>query len=172
VIAYWIPIGVPPLVGWRYWVSSEAAEELSTGRTQHGCRIRLPSNDYLVTSPSGEAMTFLCLIYEDPKQMRRMPKTELATLIADYMTFTKEIEKSGHFKTGDALEPAHTPSTVRVRNGKVSTSDGPQEKSKNTIGGFYVIRAKDLQEAIHVASRIPGARFGSVEVRPIHQYAS
>jgi len=117
-------------------------------------------------------MKFLCLIYEDPQQMQRLPKAELATLIADYMTFTKEIEKSGHFNAGDGLEPAQTPTTVRVRNGKVSTSDGPQEKSKNTIGGFYVIRAKDLQEAIHVAARIPGAGFGSVEVRPIHQYAS
>jgi len=117
-------------------------------------------------------MKFLCLIYEDPQQMQRMPKAELATLIADYMTFTKEIEKSGHFNAGDWLEPAHTPTTVRVRNGKVSTSDGPQQKSKNTIGGFYVIRAKDLQEAIQVAARIPGAGFGSVEVRPIHQYAS
>jgi hypothetical protein len=115
-------------------------------------------------------MKFLCLIYEDPKQMQRLPKAELDKVIADYMTFTKEIEKSGHFNTGDGLEPGHTPTTVRVRNGKVSTSDGPQEKSKNTIGGFYVIRAKDLREAIHLASRIPGARFGSVEVRPIHQY--
>jgi len=115
-------------------------------------------------------MKFLCLIYEDPQQMQRLPKAELDKVIADYMTFTKKIEKSGHFSAGDGLEPGHTTTTVRVRNGKASTSDGAQEQSKNTIGGFYVIRAKDLPEAIQVASRIPGARFGSVEVRPIHQY--
>jgi len=115
-------------------------------------------------------MKFLCLVYEDPKAMQQMPKAKLDKVIADYMTFTNEIEKSGHFNAGDGLEPGHTPRTVRVRNGKVSTTEGPQEKINNTIGGFYVIRAKDLPEAIKVASRIPGARFGSVEIRPIHQY--
>ena len=88
-------------------------------------------------------MKFLCLVYEDPKAMQQMPKATLDKVIADYMTFTKEIEKSRHFNAGDGLEPGHTPRTVRVRNGKVSTSDGPQEMIKNTIGGFYVIRAGD-----------------------------
>lgn len=115
-------------------------------------------------------MKFLCLIYEDQKQMQEMPKAEMDKLIAEYFAFTSDIQKSRHYVAGDALQPAHTPTTVRVRNQKVSTTDGPSVATKEQLGGYYVIEAKDRNDAIEVAARIPGARLGSVEVRPIMEY--
>jgi len=86
---------------------------------------------------------------------------------AEYMAFTDDIRKSGHMLGGEALHPTNAATTVRVRNGKVSTTDGPFAETKEQLGGFYLVEAKDLNDAIQVASRIPGAKYGSIEVRPI-----
>jgi hypothetical protein len=91
---------------------------------------------------------------------------------ADYMTYTESIQKSGHYLGGNALQPTHTATTVRSRGGKVSTTDGPFAETKEQLGGYYLIEAKDLNDAIQVASRIPSAKFGSIEVRPIHEFTS
>jgi hypothetical protein len=112
-------------------------------------------------------MRYLCLIYEDETLWQRMPQEESEQIFGEYFAFTDDIRTSGHHLGGEALQPTGTATTVRVRNGKVSTTDGPFAETKEQLGGYYLIEAKDLNEAIQIASRIPGARLGSVEVRPL-----
>jgi hypothetical protein len=111
-------------------------------------------------------MKYLCLICAE-KVMEQMPQEDAANHFDEYAEFTENIRKSGHYLGCNRLQPPAAAVTVRVRNGKVSTTDGPFVETKEQLGGYYVIEAKDLNEAIQVASRIPGARFGCVEVRPI-----
>jgi len=117
-------------------------------------------------SKEEHTMQYLLLIYEnesrfakgfDPKEM------------AEYQAIGKEFAKS--IQTGKALQPTSNATTVRVRDGKRLTTDGPFAETKDQLGGFYLIDAKDIDEAIHVAGKIPGARFGSVEVRPIMTFS-
>jgi hypothetical protein len=115
-------------------------------------------------------MRYLCLIYDEEKRRGTMSKSEADALTEGYVAFTEAIRRSGHYLGGEALQPVQTATTVRVRNGKVSTIDGPFAETKEQLGGFYLIDARDLNEAIQVASRIPSARLGSVEVRPIREF--
>jgi hypothetical protein len=115
-------------------------------------------------------MRYLCLIYDEEKKIGAMPKGESDAFMGEYFTFTDDIKKSGHYLGGEALQPVHTATTVRVRNGKLSTTDGPFAETKEQLGGFYLINAKDRNDAVQVASKIPSARLGSVEVRPIMEY--
>jgi len=115
-------------------------------------------------------MKYLCLIYEDERVWQKMSKAEIDKVMSEYFAFTDGIRKSGHFGGGEALEPVHTATTVRVRGGKVSTTDGPFAETKEQLGGYYMVEAKDLNEAIQIAARIPGARLGCVEVRPIRVF--
>jgi hypothetical protein len=115
-------------------------------------------------------MRYLCLIYEEEKRLGAMSKTESDAFTGEYFAYTEGIQKSGHFLGGEALQPVQTATTVRVRHGKVSTTDGPFAETKEQLGGFYLIRARDLNDAIQVASKIPSARLGSVEVRPIREF--
>ena len=117
-------------------------------------------------------MKYLCLIYDDEQQMMKRPRDETGKMSADFMTYTDGIKKSGHYLGGNALQPTHTATTIRSRGGKISTTDGPFAETKEQLGGYYLIEAKDLNDAIQVASRIPSAKFGSVEVRPIHEFTS
>ena len=112
-------------------------------------------------------MKYLCLIYDEEKKVGSMSKSESDAFMGEYYAFTEGIQKSGHYVAGEALQPIHTATTVRVRNGKLSTTDGPFAETKEQLGGFYLINARDLNDAIQVASKIPSARLGSVEVRPI-----
>jgi hypothetical protein len=112
-------------------------------------------------------MKYLCLIYEDESVWTKRSQEDNGKISAAYGTYTRDIQASGHMLGGEALQPTQTASTVRVRNGKVSTTDGPFAETKEQLGGFYLIEAKDLNDAIQVASRIPGAQTGSIEVRPI-----
>jgi hypothetical protein len=112
-------------------------------------------------------MKYLCLIYGDETQWQKMPKAEAEKVYGEYFAFTDGLKKSGHYIGGNPLQPTHTATTVRMRNGKVSTTDGPFAETKEQLGGYYLVEAKDLNDAIQVASRIPGARLGSIEVRPI-----
>jgi len=112
-------------------------------------------------------MKYLCLIYSDETQWPMLSKPEIDKMMSEYREFTSGIQASGHYIGGNRLEPTQAASTVRVRNGKVSTTDGPFAETKEQLGGYYLVEAKDLNEAIQVASRIPGARHGSIEVRPI-----
>ncbi len=111
-------------------------------------------------------MKYLCLICAE-KVMEQMPAADADKHFAEYTEFTDAIRKSGHYVACNRLQPPRTATTVRVRNGKVSTTDGPFVETKEQLGGYYLIEAKDLNEAIQIASRIPGARFGCVEVRPV-----
>ncbi len=112
-------------------------------------------------------MRYLCLIYDEEKKLAAMSKSDSDAFMGEYFAFTEDIQKSGHYLGGEALQPVHTATTVRVRNGKVSTTDGPFAETKEQLGGYYLIEARDLNDAIQVASKIPSARLGSVEVRPI-----
>ena len=114
-------------------------------------------------------MQYLCLIYDDETAGTRMTREAGQALMGEYVAFTESIKKSGHYVGGNPLQPTKTASTVRVRQGKVSTTDGPFAETKEQLAGFYLIDASDLNEAIQVASKIPPARVGSVEVRPVRQ---
>jgi hypothetical protein len=116
-------------------------------------------------------MKYLCLIYNDEREMGTMPKPDGEKMMGEYMQFTEDIKKSGHYVGGDALQPTSTATTVRVRHNKVSTTDGPFAETKEQLGGFYMINAKDLNDACEVASRTPCALNGSVEVRHVRVYA-
>jgi len=111
-------------------------------------------------------MKFLCLICAETV-MEQMPEEAAQRHFEEYREFTEAIRKSGHFIGSNRLLPPHAATTIRVRQGKVSITDGPYVETKEQLGGYFIIEAKDLNEAIDVASRIPGARIGCVEVRPI-----
>jgi hypothetical protein len=111
-------------------------------------------------------MKFICLICAE-RVMEQMPEQDAANHFQEYAEFTRDIKRNGHFISANRLTPADSAITVRVRNGKVTTTDGPFAETKEQFGGYYVIDARDLNEAIHVAAKIPGARLGCVEVRPI-----
>jgi hypothetical protein len=112
-------------------------------------------------------MKYLCLIYDEEKKMATMSKTEGDKFMGDYFAFTEDVRKSGHYVAGEALHPVNTATTIRIRNGKLSTTDGPFAETKEQLGGFYMIDAKDLNEAIQIAAKIPSAKTGSIEVRPV-----
>ena len=112
-------------------------------------------------------MRYLCLIYQDENSWQRRPEAEVEKIRREYFAFTDGIKASGHYIGANPLQPTQTATTVRVRNGKVSTTDGPFAETKEQLGGYFLIEATDLDDAIQVAAKIPGARFGSIEVRPI-----
>lgn len=112
-------------------------------------------------------MQYLCLIYEDEKTWQKLPPAETEKFIGEYHAYTDSIKKSGNYVGGNALEPTQTATTVRVRQGKVATTDGPFAETKEQLGGYYLLDCKDLDEAIAWAARIPSARYGSVEIRPV-----
>ncbi len=112
-------------------------------------------------------MKYLCLIYDEEQKLGAMPSDEMDAFMGEYGAFAEAIVASGHFVAGEELQPVHTATTVRIRNGRVSTTDGPFAETKEQLGGFFLIEARDLNEAIQVAARIPSARTGSVEVRPV-----
>lgn len=115
-------------------------------------------------------MKYLCLICAE-KVMEQMPRADADKHFEEYREFTDAIRQSGHYLGCNRLLPPDAASTVRVRNGRVSVTDGPWTETKDQLGGYYLIEARDLNEAIQVASRIPGAKFGCVEVRPVAEDA-
>jgi hypothetical protein len=112
-------------------------------------------------------MKYLCLIYDAESSWDALSKDEMDAIMGEYFTFSDDVAKSGHMLSGEALDPVHTATTVRVRNGKITTTDGPFAETKEQLGGFYLIEARDLNEAIQIGARIPTARTGCVEVRPV-----
>ncbi|HSD40367.1 MAG TPA: YciI family protein [Burkholderiales bacterium] len=111
-------------------------------------------------------MKYLCLICAE-KVMEQMKEADAARHFEEYREFTAAIRASGHYLGCNRLLPPAAATTVRVRQGRISTTDGPYAETKEQLGGYYVIEARDLNEAIQVAARIPGAWIGCVEVRPI-----
>ncbi len=112
-------------------------------------------------------MQYLLLIYNQERNWIELNEKDRLGLRAEYMALTEQIAKSGHYKGGNALQPTNTATTVRVRDGKRQTTDGPFAETREQLGGYYLVDAKDLDEAIEIAARIPGARTGGIEVRPI-----
>ena len=112
-------------------------------------------------------MQYVLLIYLAEEKWAAMPQAEVDKVMAEYGAFTESIVKSGHYKGGDELQPVSTATTVRVRNGKPMITDGPFAETREQLGGFYMVEAKDLDEAIKLAAGIPASRTGSIEVRPI-----
>ena len=112
-------------------------------------------------------MKYLCLIYDDEQLWARMTKDEQDGIMGEYYAFGRDITASDHMRGGAQLQPTNTATTLRVRDGALSVTDGPYAETKEALGGYYLIEARDLNEAIQVAARIPSARLGAIEVRPI-----
>ena len=112
---------------------------------------------------------YLILIHMDEKELEALPPDELNTLNKNHLRFNDELRASGHFVEAEALEPARTTSTVKVRGGKPSVMDGPFTESKEVVAGFYLVEARDMEEAIGIARRIPSAFMANIEVRPTRQ---
>jgi hypothetical protein len=115
-------------------------------------------------------MQYLLLIYRSEAEQSLVDAATAEKMTAEYGVFTQSIIQSGNFKAGDRLQPATTATTVRVRDGKILTTDGPFAETREQLGGYYLIEAKDLDAALSIAARIPGAKVGSIEVRPIWVY--
>jgi hypothetical protein len=114
---------------------------------------------------------YLLLIYTEESTEPQDPEAQVAQMEA-YNTFTREVTDRGVLRAGEALHATSSATTVRVRNGQTITTDGPYAETKEALGGFYLIDARDLDEAIELAAMIPGALFGSIEVRPIFEFGA
>lgn len=114
-------------------------------------------------------MKYLCMIFYDEKKLTALSDHELQALTDQALEYDNVMREGGHFVTAGALELVQAATTLRMRNGKLSVTDGPFAETNEQIGGFIVIEARDLNEAIQVASRIPPTRLGGVEVRPIRE---
>lgn len=112
-------------------------------------------------------MKYLCLIYEDDSRWSALQPGEAEAYLGECLAAEESIVASGHYIAGEALNPVATAVTVRIRNGRLSATDGPFAETKEQLGGFYLIEARDRDDAIEVASRIPAARRGAVEIRPV-----
>ena len=115
-------------------------------------------------------MQYLLLIYDDETVWTRMSEAERGRYMNEYVEFTRSIRESGHFRAGDALQPVSTATSVRVRDGKTLTTDGPFAETREQLGGYYLVEAANLDEALAIAARIPSARLGTIEVRPVMNY--
>jgi hypothetical protein len=113
------------------------------------------------------SMKYLCMICIDEQLERALPSDELDEIVAEHLAYDDELRAKGHYVTSAALESARSATTVRVRDGRMSTTDGPFAETKEQLGGFVLIEARDLNEAIRIAAKIPSARHGCVEVRPV-----
>jgi hypothetical protein len=117
-------------------------------------------------------MKYLCLVFVDEKKLDALSEQESATLDDESLAYDEVLRKNGHFIAAQALQSVQAATTVRQRNGKISVTDGPFAETHEQIGGFILIDARDLNEAIQLASKIPVVRLGGVEVRPIKELTS
>jgi hypothetical protein len=122
-------------------------------------------------SPAAEeSMKYLCLVYHEEATIEALPQDEYDAIVDDVLAYREELRQSGHYITSSPLQPVDMAMTIRVRNGQVSITDGPFAETKEQLGGFYLIEARDLNEAIRLAARMPPARLGSIEVRPLKDF--
>lgn len=112
-------------------------------------------------------MQYILLIYESEAESKARNPEESQRIYGEYMAFTASVKESGQMRAGEPLESSATATTVRVKAGKTVRTDGPFAETREQLGGFYIVEAKDLDEAVGIAARIPTARHGSVEVRPV-----
>jgi hypothetical protein len=111
-------------------------------------------------------MKYLCLIYIEEKKLDALPKSEYDAILAEAMAYSDELRQGGHLIASEALQRVEAATTVRYRNGKLSMTDGPFAETKEQLGGFLLLEARDLNEAVRLAGKFPPGRFGSIEVRP------
>lgn len=116
-------------------------------------------------------MRYLCLVYQDEAEMDALPAREYDAIVSDVLDYREELRRGGHYIASNALESVRTATTVRVRGGRVSVTDGPFAETREQLGGFYLIEARDLNEAIRLVALMPPARVGSIEVRPIKEFS-
>ena len=114
-------------------------------------------------------MKFMFMIYHDETELDALPEKEMQALVDSALDYSEELRRSGHYIASNALQRGETARTLRVRGGKVSTTDGPFAETKEQLGGFYLIEARDMDEACAVAARFPPARLGVIEVRPVQE---
>ncbi len=107
------------------------------------------------------------MVFSEERLLNQMPRAEFDLLLKEHLAFDDTLRDAGQYLSAQALQPAHTATTVRVRNGRMSVTDGPFAETKEHLTGFYLVEARDLNEAIQLAARVPSARIGSVEVRPV-----
>jgi len=118
------------------------------------------------------AMKYLLLVCRDEKSLNAMPPGEWNALVRETNAYLDTLRKSGHYVASEALESVETATTVQIRNGKLSTTDGPFAETKEQIGGFILVEAPNLDEAIRIAAEFPPARHGKVEVRPVRDFTA
>ena len=114
-------------------------------------------------------MKYLCLAYEEEEKLNDLSGEEWDRLRRETLSYVQSLKEGGQLVSAEALQSVHTATTVRLRSGRLSLTDGPFAETKEQLGGFFLISARDLNEALHVASRWPSARLGSIEVRPVEE---
>jgi hypothetical protein len=114
-------------------------------------------------------MKYLCLVYHEEAKIDALPASEYNAIVNETLAYRDELRQGGHYIDASPLQYVQSATTIRVRNGKVSITDGPFAETKEQLGGFYLIEARDLNEAIRLAASMPPARVGSIEVRPIQE---
>lgn len=111
-------------------------------------------------------MKYLCLVYTEEEKLHSLPESPQD---AECLAYDSKLRKKGHLIAGEALQPVRTATTVRVRNGRITVTDGPFAETKEQLAGFWLVEAADLDQAIEIAGGIPAARVGSIEIRPLRQ---
>ena len=112
-------------------------------------------------------MKYMLLIHDSEQALNALSEDELKRIMADYRRFSEEIRASGHYRAGSQLQPTSMATSVRVRNGKRLVTNGPFAETSEQLGGYFLVEAKDLDEAIGLAERVPSARIGTIEIRPL-----
>jgi hypothetical protein len=114
-------------------------------------------------------MKYLCLVYVEEKTLHAMPQNERVALSNESMAYCDGLQKNGQLIAASPLQPVETATTVRVRSGKTTTTDGPFAETKEQLGGYLLIDVRDLNDAVRIASKFPAAQYGSIEVRPLKE---
>ncbi|MEA2584782.1 MAG: hypothetical protein QOF33_2867 [Thermomicrobiales bacterium] len=114
-------------------------------------------------------MQYLCLVYQEEAKVDALPEKEYDAIVDEVLDYREELRQSGHYILSSPLQSVQSATTIRVRNGKLAITDGPFAETREQLGGFYLIEARDLNDAIRVASKMPPARLGCIEVRPLKE---
>ena len=123
-----------------------------------------------VTGTETKPKRYIALIYTDESREANVSPEEQQKIMAAYFQYTEDVRKAGVYVAGDALEGTNMATTVRLRDGKRQTTDGPFAETKEQLGGFYILKCKDLDEALDWAAKIPASEYGSIEVRPLMEF--
>lgn len=117
-------------------------------------------------------MKYLCLVYHDEQRLAALSSCEYDALVAETLAYNEEIRLSGHYVASNALEHVQTATSIRVRDGRIAITDGAFIETKEQLGSYVLIEARDLNEAIRVVAKMPPARMGGIEVRPVRDIGS